>query len=115
MALPPTQGANLNAAAMVALVSGAVAATEAEYQPTAGRLDHGPVHAATTTTSTANGIQASSTSPVGQAVRRGRVRSPARCAVIGTPPWPRMRAGRQTFSSSSSAQKQTMEPVMSGR
>src|SRR5271157_5653723 len=63
IALPPTHGANLNAAEMVALVSGASACTWAEYQPTAGRPDHGPVHAATTTTSTANGIQASATSP----------------------------------------------------
>src|ERR1019366_2072562 len=64
IALPPTHGANLNAAVMVALVSGASACTWTKYQPTAGRLDHGPVHAATTRTNTANGIQASSTSPV---------------------------------------------------
>src|SRR3974390_3584731 len=62
MALPPTHGANLNAAAMVALVSGASAVTCAEYQPTAGKLDHGPVQLATTTMSTMKGIQASSTS-----------------------------------------------------
>src|SRR5271165_6300354 len=63
IALPPTHGANLNAAVMVAFVSGASACTWTKYQPTAGRLDHGPVHAATTTTSTAKGIHASSTSP----------------------------------------------------
>src|ERR1700691_4254937 len=64
IALPPTQGANLNAAVIVVFFAGASACTWAENQPTAGRLDHGPVQAATTTTSTANGIQDSSTSPV---------------------------------------------------
>ena len=114
IALPPTHGANLNAAEMVALVSGAVACTWTKYQPTAGRLDHGPVHAATTTTSTANGIQASSTSPVVRPCSRSASRASS-AALTGMPPWPRMRAGRQTFSSSSNAQKQTMEPVTSGR
>src|SRR5215472_19220639 len=64
MALPPIQGANLNAAEMVAFVSGAVAWTWTKYQPTAGRLDHGPVHRPTTTIRTTNGIQANSNSLV---------------------------------------------------
>src|SRR5271169_54135 len=113
IALPPTHGANLNAAEIVALVSGAIACTPAEYQPTAGRLDHGPVHAITTTTSTAKGIQASSTS---LAVSPCSLAAPAcSAAVISRPPWARMRAGCQNFRSSSNEQKQTIDPVMSGR
>jgi hypothetical protein len=104
----------LNAAVIVDFVSGASACTWAENQPTAGKLDHGPVQAATTTTSTANGIQDSTTSPV--VSPWSLVSAASSCAALtGVPPWPRIRAGRQTFSSSSSAQKQTMDPVISGR
>src|SRR5580658_8480391 len=114
IALPPTHGANLNTAEMVALVSGASACTWTKYQPTAGRLDHGPVHTPTTTTSTANGIHASNTSlPVSPC--SAAVLSASAAVVTGTPPYPRMRVGRQTFSSNSKAQKQTMEPVTSGK
>src|SRR5690242_8363908 len=64
IAVPPTKGVKLNAAVMVALVSGTVAATLARNQLTLGSGDHGPVQAATTTTRTANGIHAWSTSLV---------------------------------------------------
>src|SRR5208282_216298 len=64
IAEPPTQGAKLNAAVMLVLISGAVAVTFARYQLTLGSGDQGPVHSVTTTSSTANGIHAWSTLPV---------------------------------------------------
>src|ERR1700722_10662861 len=113
IALPPTHGANLNAAVMVAFVSGASACTCTKTQPPAGRLDPGPVHKATTTTSTAKGIQANATSlPVSPCS--------AACAAttdasIGFHPRPRAGAAPHDFSNSSNAQKHTMEPVTSGK
>src|SRR5476651_1205784 len=64
IALPPIQGAKLNCAVILASApsAGALATTLARNQLTFGSGDHGPVHAATTTSNTANGIQACHTS-----------------------------------------------------
>src|SRR5215469_15546874 len=117
MALPPMYGAKLNTAVTLPF-SGQLAASEehpatcALNQLTFGSGDHGPVQRATTTSSTANGSQACTTSV-------GVSPCPRVClAVVGstaTPPYPSTVFGCHTFNSSNSAMKQTIEPVMSGR
>ena len=114
IALPPTQGANLNAAVMVALVSGASACTWTRYQPTAGRLDHGPVHSRDHHDQHGERHPGQRTSPAGQPMFAG-LRRDLRCVDRLAAMAQDAASGRQTFSSSSSAQKQTMEPVTSGR
>src|SRR5215472_16574439 len=100
IAVPAIQGVNLNVAVILVFSSGAAAATDALYQVTFGSGDQGPVQAATTTSSTTNGIQASINSPPDSPCERCW----ATCAVsIGVPPYPMMVLGCQTFSSSSSA------------
>src|SRR5579863_8145993 len=88
IAEPPTQGAKLNTALTLPL-AGQLAASDEQAiactlnQLTLGRLDQGPVQAATTIRSTANGIQACATSA-------GLSASPCACrrtaGSTGTPP-----------------------------
>src|SRR5215469_942716 len=83
IAVPAIQGVNLNVAVILVFNSGAAAATLAVYQVTFGSGDQGPVHAATTTSSTTNGIHASSNSPPDSPCAR----CCATCVVsTGTPP-----------------------------
>src|SRR5579883_3175535 len=63
IAVPPTPGAQLKAAATLLPCSiDEAAATESLKGTYFGRSDHGPVHNTTTTTSTTNGSQARKTS-----------------------------------------------------
>src|SRR5579883_1990920 len=82
IAVPPTNGVQLNTAAILAPgVMAESAATAACSRMILGRLDHGPVHATTTTTSTAIGNQAMPTSAAERPCASACV-SP----VTGTPP-----------------------------
>src|SRR5579863_8706129 len=62
IAVPAIHGAKLNWAVIVVLISGALAVTLVRNQLTFGRVDQGPVQAATTTSRIPNGIQACSPS-----------------------------------------------------
>src|SRR4029079_6088008 len=115
IALPPIHGAKLNCAVILASApsAGALATTLVRNQLTFGSGDHGPVQAATTTSSTTNGIHACNTSPD---FRPWPLSAEASCAAsTGTPPYASTVFGCQNFNSSSSPAKQTIAPVTSGR
>src|SRR5579871_597364 len=121
IALPPTNGANLNTAVTsgLAAVQVPAAAAAAEHaiallwnHVILGSGDQGPVQAATTPSNTANGIHACATCPCVSPCPR------VWCACArstGTPPYPRTVLGCQTLSRARSATKHTIAPVTSGR
>jgi hypothetical protein len=84
MAEPPTKGAKLNAAVMVALVSGALATTFVETSVIFGSGDHGPVQSVTTMISTTKGAQAMRSSSRARASAWGALASAS--ALKGMPP-----------------------------
>jgi hypothetical protein len=84
IAEPTTKGAQLNAAAIVVLVSGALATTFAETRVIFGSGDHGPLQSVTTMISTTKGAQAMSSSSRARASAWGALASAS--ALKGTPP-----------------------------